>query len=454
MAGMFYSLQEAAERLGKTQDELRGIVNAGKLREFRDGPNLLFKVEEVEALMSEAGVMGVQEAPELQAPPPQPPLPEAPPPQAPELEIPEAEIPLELDIPQAEAPAPQVFDAPAPELDIPIEPDAFQAETPQPQAPEPVAPELEIPSELEAPEIDMAELEIPETTAPELEIPSELEAPEMDISELEVPELDVPIAQETPAGTSEILLAPETGAPVAPSELTNADTAITGEGVNVLGETDKDYAITDDTLGETVGSLGLASTGTTPEASLEEIEGDVNLDSFGSGSGLLDLSLQADDTSLGGILDEIYTAEDEAVEAADPGTVADVAAEVEQIDELVTPQADLAMAGLAQARFEPAPDKASNILGAMLILPCALLIYTTAVAVSGLTGVAPSILTPIKGFLWYIMGGLFVLALVVSVWAFMPDQESAPAAERSKKAKKAKKPKKPKKTKKPKKAKK
>ncbi len=76
MAGMFYSLQEAAERLGKTQDELRGIVNAGKLREFRDGPNLLFKVEEVEALMSEAGVMGVQEAPELQAPPPQPPLPE------------------------------------------------------------------------------------------------------------------------------------------------------------------------------------------------------------------------------------------------------------------------------------------------------------------------------------------------------------------------------------------
>lgn len=43
---------------------------------------------------------------------------------------------------------------------------------------------------------------------------------------------------------------------------------------------------------------------------LEEIEEDVNLDSFGSGSGLLDLSLQADDTSLGGIIDEIYTSED------------------------------------------------------------------------------------------------------------------------------------------------
>jgi hypothetical protein len=49
---------------------------------------------------------------------------------------------------------------------------------------------------------------------------------------------------------------------------------------------------------------------TAQEPTLEEIDNDVNLDSFGSGSGLLDLSLQADDTSLGGILDEIYTTED------------------------------------------------------------------------------------------------------------------------------------------------
>ena len=53
----------------------------------------------------------------------------------------------------------------------------------------------------------------------------------------------------------------------------------------------------------------VAPAGEGTEASLEEIEDDVNLDSFGSGSGLLDLSLQADDTSLGGILDEIYTSE-------------------------------------------------------------------------------------------------------------------------------------------------
>jgi len=54
MAGMFYSLQEAAEKLNKTEEEIKQIVQEGNLREFRDGPNLLFKVEEVEALMSEA----------------------------------------------------------------------------------------------------------------------------------------------------------------------------------------------------------------------------------------------------------------------------------------------------------------------------------------------------------------------------------------------------------------
>ena len=55
----------------------------------------------------------------------------------------------------------------------------------------------------------------------------------------------------------------------------------------------------------------LDDTGTVIESGLKEIEEDVNLDSFGSGSGLLDLSLQADDTSLGGILDEIYAPENQ-----------------------------------------------------------------------------------------------------------------------------------------------
>lgn len=412
MAGMFYSLQEAAERLNKTEGELRDMVKAGRLREFRDGPNLLFKVDEVEALVVDEGVPIRVEGLEPEGLP-------------------------ELEMLEAEAPEPEAFEPTAGEDEIPLE--------------------LETPQEFEPSEADF---DIPDAQGPQAETP-ELEIPEFDL-----PELEPPMPLEPQAGTSEILLAPETGAPLPPSELTNADTAITGEGVSVLGETDKDYEVTDDTLGETIGTLGLGATGTrggtggagttggtgtTPEASLEEIEGDVNLDSFGSGSGLLDLSLQADDTSLGGILDEIYTAEEEAVEPAEAGTVEDVAAEAEQMvseDELVAPQAGLEMAGFAQARFEPAPDKASNILGALLFLPLLVVFYTAAVAVSGLRGVVPSLLTGIQGFFWYIMGGLMVAALVVSGVAFMGDRETTPRVKKSKEVKKPPKAKKPKNAKK------
>jgi hypothetical protein len=400
MAGMFYSLQEAAEKLNKTEEELKQIVKEGKLREFRDGPNLLFKVEEVEALMSDTGVMPSEQVPE----------PEALEPEAAALETPEPEA---------------------------LEPEAAALETPEPEALEPEALSLEAPSP-----------ETPESEAPALE----------DLEE----EPLVPLEQA--ADSSEILLEPETGAPVAPSELTDADTALTGEGISVLGETDSDYQVTDDTLAETA-----VPAGTAPEVPLEEIEEDVNLDSFGSGSGLLDLSLQADDTSLGGILDEIYMAEGEGQEPAPAevgsGSAAAVAAEGEQMlveEEPVAPQLapDVSVA-LARPYIEAAPDMQSNTLGMLLFLPLVVVLYTTVVAVAGLKGVTPSILAGIQGLIWYIMGGVAVLAVLVTGAAFMlgggngtVKAAKKPKKPKPKKAPKAKKEKKPKEPKKPKKAKK
>jgi hypothetical protein len=410
MAGMFYSLQEAAEKLNKTEEELKQIVKEGKLREFRDGPNLLFKVEEVEALMSDTGVMPSEQVPE----------PEALEPEAAALETPEAEA-LE---PEA------------------LEPEAAALETPEPEALEP-----------EALEPEALSLEAPSPETPESEAPS--------LEDLEEEPL-VPLEQA--ADSSEILLEPETGAPVAPSELTDADTALTGEGISVLGETDSDYQVTDDTLAETA-----VPAGTAPEVPLEEIEEDVNLDSFGSGSGLLDLSLQADDTSLGGILDEIYMAEGEGQEPAPAevgsGSAAAVAAEGEQMlveEEPVAPQLapDVSVA-LARPYIEAAPDMQSNTLGMLLFLPLVVVLYTTVVAVAGLKGVTPSILAGIQGLIWYIMGGVAVLAVLVTGAAFMlgggngtVKAAKKPKKPKPKKAPKAKKEKKPKEPKKPKKAKK
>jgi len=204
MAGMFYSLQEAAEKLNKTEEQLKEIVQEGRLREFRDGPNLLFKIEEIEALMTEA---------------------EAAEPEAPAIEVTEPEIP------EPEMPASEAEEEEAVELDL-------------------AEPEEDI-SELQ----DLSEEEVPSLSA--------LEA------ELEVPEPEAPKPSESAADSDEILLAPETGAPLMSNDLTDADTALTGLGTSVLGETDKDYAITDDTMAETAIPTGAG--GTTPEVPLEEV---------------------------------------------------------------------------------------------------------------------------------------------------------------------------------------
>ena len=364
MAGMFYSLQEAAEKLNKPEEEVKELAKQGTLREFRDGSNLLFKVDEVEALVSEIGAPAFKEGP---APPEEPVEP------APPIELEEPTEPVGIEEPGL---------APIPEQAF--EPE--QARTPEPPAePEPLAEE------------------------------------------------------------EEILLAPETGVPAAESGLTDADTALTGEGINVLGETDRDYPVTDDTMGETAGTMG--TTGTTPEASLEEIEEDVNLDSFGSGSGLLDLSLQADDTSLGGILDEIYTTEggEEGQEPAETGSTVEEAPGAEQMlmeEDLVEPQAVPQVPAMAQAYVESEPDVQSNTLGLLLFLPLLLLLYTAIVAVAGLRGVMPSILAATQGAIWYIVIGAIVVAGVIVGAAFMLSRDLSAGP------KKQKKPKRPKKSKK------
>jgi hypothetical protein len=326
MAGMFYSLQEVAAKLNKTEEEVKEIIKQGRLREFRDGANLLFKVDEVEALMSDTGIGALRRTP----------------------------------------------------------------------------------------------------------------------------------AKAKPTEEEEISLAPE------PGEEEGADTTATaGKGVDVLGESDGDYKLSDDTLGETKvvpdkGGLGEDTLGeakaVSGEASLEEIEGDVNLDTFGSGSGLLDLSLQADDTSLGGILDEIYTPEGEEGkegEAKVEASAVEVAAEAEQlIPEEGIAAAEAGMeAPVITVYAEPAPDVISNALGIMLFLPLLAIVYTAVVAVAGFNNMMPSALTAIQGLIWYIVIGAVVASGLIVGVAFMLSGKGKggktavkePKAKKAKKEKKAKK---------------
>ncbi len=52
MAKMYYNLEEAMARLGCTEDQLRGMVRSGRLREFRDAGKLNYRVDEVDRIAS------------------------------------------------------------------------------------------------------------------------------------------------------------------------------------------------------------------------------------------------------------------------------------------------------------------------------------------------------------------------------------------------------------------
>ena len=399
MAGMFYSLKETAEKLGMTEDEVKQLAEDGKLREFRDGSNLLFKIEEVNALQ--------EEAPDM-------------------------------------------------DMDLGLEPEEGGASTQELLGLEPVAEDVadQEPSfgleEEEAPaleEVSDMELSADADATSALDLSGEL-TDEEEPAEVSAEDEDFMIGladeEEPEAGLidkeSEISLAPESGILDSESDITDMDTALTGEGLNVLGESDADYDVTDDSLAETVGPAG-----TSTEASLEEIEDDVNLDSFGSGSGLLDLSLQADDTSLGGILDEIYTTEggEEGATGEEGDMVGDMAAEAEHAVadiEMAAPEPMIAApAAIAQAFVEVAPDAQSNMLGILLFLPLAALLYAAIVVVAAHREVMPSILESIQGVVWYILAGATVVSILVIGASFVVGGEKKPKATKAPKAKKEKK---------------
>jgi len=55
MAKMYYNLEEAMIKLGCTEEHLRGFVRTGKLREFRDAGKVNYRVDEVDQLSADSG---------------------------------------------------------------------------------------------------------------------------------------------------------------------------------------------------------------------------------------------------------------------------------------------------------------------------------------------------------------------------------------------------------------
>jgi len=64
MAKMFYTLDETKTALGRDEEEVKQLAREGRLREFRDGPRLMFKADQVDQLKAELGG-GAVGAPDL-----------------------------------------------------------------------------------------------------------------------------------------------------------------------------------------------------------------------------------------------------------------------------------------------------------------------------------------------------------------------------------------------------
>ena len=69
MAKMFYTLDEAAEKLGVDTDQIKELAAEGKLQQFRDRDKLMFKREQVDALAGGEGGEGGADAGEASGAP-------------------------------------------------------------------------------------------------------------------------------------------------------------------------------------------------------------------------------------------------------------------------------------------------------------------------------------------------------------------------------------------------
>lgn len=55
MAKMFYTIEEAAQRLGVSEDQIKNMAAAGRLQQFRDRDKLMFKRDQVDMIAASAG---------------------------------------------------------------------------------------------------------------------------------------------------------------------------------------------------------------------------------------------------------------------------------------------------------------------------------------------------------------------------------------------------------------
>ncbi len=176
-----------------------------------------------------------------------------------------------------------------------------------------------------------------------------------------------------------------------------------GTGISVF---DTDHGGEDSRMG--TGAAGKSGAGLAGETQVgDAVDDELSLESVGSGSGLLDLTRESDDTSLGAeLLEEVYSSEENP----------EIPANASGLFETVAPEnaaPDLRRAPAAMPMMVEVYDGAGSGLGAgLLIGALACMICLAIMGLVGMSGATPGLATMIAGNLWVWTGGLAALTIV------------------------------------------
>lgn len=380
----YLTLEQVCEALGKTAEDVRAMVADGRLSEVSEGGQAFFKKADVDQIAAKEGSSIVDLA-----------------------------LTDEADAQETESFASALASLSDSGSDLGV-----LEQSPPPAAEAPSGAEAQ-PPVAEALELSPAEInlesipeELPAAPAA-IELGSDFDiSPVGDVTESAAKE-DAAVPDLGLSGSSILGLAPEGEAPVPPAKEPSKPAKV---GISVFD--DDELPLAADPMGETQISAGV------PE-----------LEAVGSGSGLLDLTQESDDTSLGAdLLDVISPAEETETEAAaEPVEIVEAAETIEDSGEgemTVAEPADDALAP-AHAAFAAAPRTAAaaTMRGAVPINVC-LGIGLLGMAVAGLAtagqiqGVWPDPLTIISRDVvhYAVFGGLALIALVTGVLGILADR--------------------------------
>lgn len=359
MAKMFYNLQEAVAKLGCDEATLKEAVRKGDLREFRDGNTSNYKVEEIDRLAVTGAVA---------AEPAKPPAEEAPKPPAdakPEGE----EIDLSGSLGEL-----SLSDSDNPPPDLSATGSIGLADTGG---------------------ISLSDAEPGGSTAG-------AEGKTGSGSDL----LDASGIDLAATGDEDMISFEDEGPDQTAAGKGKDDTVVSSVGVSVFDEEDLDESA--DPAAKTAMSASAGGTG---------------LEGVGSGSGLLDLTREGDDTSLGAeLLDEIYPSdesgtgtvemgeatraglEEAAPKAPDADTDAQEAVLEEEEEEAEKPKAPAAAAAV------PAADVFAAGASGLVVVAIIVMCFAGLAIASMIRGVWPSLLDFVYGKLWMFGVGAVVVA--------------------------------------------